>query len=187
MLYFTSKYLVTAVLLEKISVVILPHKLQKLKRFFFSTSGFKLTVISLDIHSGTIFVHFWTRYRQLQWKANKCRFHTRNELQIFYFCHGIMREQTTRGTWASENGGECIKMGVNPEQVMHNLCVLFFFNPWVKPERIILNYSFTVWSVVYTGKTVSLSTYLLKYWSMPYLSLYTGIYVSVFKEFYIEY
>lgn len=126
MLYFTSKYLVTAVLLEKISVVILPHKLQKLKRFFFSTSGFKLTVISLDIHSGTIFVHFWTRYRQLQWKANKCRFHTRNELQIFYFCHGIMREQTTRGTWASENGGECIKMGVNPEQVMHNLCVHFF-------------------------------------------------------------
>lgn len=58
MLYFTSKYLVTAVLLEKISVVILPHKLQKLKRFFFSTSGFKLTVISLDIHSGTIFCTF---------------------------------------------------------------------------------------------------------------------------------
>lgn len=39
-------------------MVILPHKLQKLKRFFFSTSGFKLRVISLDIHSGTIFVHF---------------------------------------------------------------------------------------------------------------------------------
>lgn len=141
----------TAVLLEKISVVILPHKLQKLKRFFFSTSGFKRTVISLDIHSGAIFVHFWTSYRELQWKANKCRFHTRNELQIFYFCHGIMREQTSRGHVSLWKWGRMYKNGCKSWTGDAQLVCTFFLNPWVKPERISLNYSLTVWSKIHCG------------------------------------